>query len=215
MSHLDIPSLAVDLPGRGRTPSPRDEVTPESCAAHVAAQIVRNDLSGVTLVGHSLGGLTILRVADLIPERISRLVFIASPVPDAGQSVAEFVSGVFPTDPETLGRGPSQEWATELFASDLDAERTHWLLTRLCPEAPGLLTAAVDLAGLNRPIPRFYVRTSFDHACPPGLQDRSIRNLQPVEVIAMDTGHSVMVSAPAALAEALQALTRPPSAAPA
>ena len=175
--------------------------------------IVRNDLRDVTLVGHSLGGLTILRVADLIPERISRLVFIASPVPEAGRSVAEFVSGVFPNDPETLERGPSPEWAAELFASDLDAERAHWLLTRLCPEAPSLLTTAVDLAGLDQPIPRFYVRTSFDHACPTELQDRSIRNLQPVDVIAMDAGHSVMVSAPAALAEALQALTPPPPAA--
>jgi pimeloyl-ACP methyl ester carboxylesterase len=45
------------------------------------------NLRNVVLVGHSYGGMVITGVADRIPERISRLVFVDAIVPDDGESV--------------------------------------------------------------------------------------------------------------------------------
>lgn len=45
------------------------------------------DLRGVTLVGHSYGGMVITGVADRAPDRIGRLVYLDAFVPDDGESV--------------------------------------------------------------------------------------------------------------------------------
>lgn len=46
-------------------------------------------LNDVILVGHSYGGMVITGVADRVPERVARLVYIDAFVPDDGESVAD------------------------------------------------------------------------------------------------------------------------------
>lgn len=49
--------------------------------------ILFEDLHGVILLGHSYGGMVITGVADRIPERIARLVYLDAFVPENGESV--------------------------------------------------------------------------------------------------------------------------------
>ncbi|MBF6172110.1 alpha/beta fold hydrolase [Nocardia blacklockiae] len=53
-------------------------------AADVVGAI--GDADGVTLVGHSYGGMVVAAAADRVPERISRVVFIDAYVPRDGES---------------------------------------------------------------------------------------------------------------------------------
>jgi pimeloyl-ACP methyl ester carboxylesterase len=53
----------------------------------VCAVIEREELSGVTLVGHSFGGMAITGVADRLPSAIKRLVYLDAAVPKDGQSL--------------------------------------------------------------------------------------------------------------------------------
>ena len=48
------------------------------------------DLRGVTLVGHSYGGFIITGVAERVPERLARLVYLDAIVPEDGQSNYDF-----------------------------------------------------------------------------------------------------------------------------
>jgi len=50
--------------------------------------ILYEDLKNVILVGHSYGGMVITGVADSIPERIKKLVFLDAILPDDGESLA-------------------------------------------------------------------------------------------------------------------------------
>jgi pimeloyl-ACP methyl ester carboxylesterase len=52
----------------------------------VVNTILWEDLRDVVLVGHSYGGMVITGVADRIPERIRRLVYLDAFVPDSGES---------------------------------------------------------------------------------------------------------------------------------
>jgi len=52
--------------------------------------IIFEDLHDVILLGHSYGGMVITGVADRIPERISRLIYIDAFVPEDGESVVSF-----------------------------------------------------------------------------------------------------------------------------
>jgi len=54
--------------------------------ADVAALLVRENLTDATLCGHSYGGMVITSVADRMPQRIARLVYVDAYVPDDGDS---------------------------------------------------------------------------------------------------------------------------------
>ncbi|MGH9386453.1 MAG: alpha/beta fold hydrolase [Vicinamibacterales bacterium] len=61
----------------------------------VVNTIIWERLSNVILVGHSYGGMVISGVADRIPDRIRRLVYIEAFVPESGESVERIVGPGF------------------------------------------------------------------------------------------------------------------------
>ncbi|OYZ01020.1 MAG: hypothetical protein B7Y37_08990 [Sphingobacteriia bacterium 28-36-52] len=60
----------------------------------VVNTILFEDLKNVILVGHSYGGMVVTGVADSLPERISKLVYLDAFVPEDGESV--FAQGKTP-----------------------------------------------------------------------------------------------------------------------
>lgn len=53
----------------------------------VVNMILYEDLTNVILIGHSYGGMVVTGVADRIPERISKLIYLDAFVPEHGESV--------------------------------------------------------------------------------------------------------------------------------
>src|SRR6218665_3432598 len=81
-------AVAVDLPGHGGDIH-ADPVTKtlDDGIAPLPAAVGAVD-GPVVLVGHSLGGMTISGVAERMPERIARLVYLTALVPQDGESAA-------------------------------------------------------------------------------------------------------------------------------
>jgi pimeloyl-ACP methyl ester carboxylesterase len=65
--------------------------------------IVWEDLHDVVLVGHSYGGMVITGVADRVPDRIRRLVYVDAFVPDNGESANEITIAPALKKPVTNG----------------------------------------------------------------------------------------------------------------
>ncbi len=63
------------------------EITIQTNVLDVVNTILYEDLQNVVLIGHSFGGAVITGVADSIPERIKRLIFLDAIVPNNGESV--------------------------------------------------------------------------------------------------------------------------------
>lgn len=59
----------------------------------VVNMILFEDLHDVILVGHSYGGMVITGVADRVPERIRRLVYLDAFLPEDGESVMSVFGG--------------------------------------------------------------------------------------------------------------------------
>ena len=59
----------------------------------VVNTILYEDLRNIILVGHSYGGMVISGVADRVPERIKRLVYLDALVPNDGDSVSTMLRG--------------------------------------------------------------------------------------------------------------------------
>ena len=81
--------LAPTLPGHGDDPTPHDGI---DVMTYARAMIDRLPEDGpVTVVGHSMGGLVISQMAELAPERINHLIYVAAFLPRDGQSLLDLI----------------------------------------------------------------------------------------------------------------------------
>ena len=205
IDHLDGPVLAVDLPGRGSHPAPLRSITIASAAASVVADVDDAGFDDVVLVGHSLAGCSMPATIGLLGDRVRHAVFVACSVPEHGTSCIDSL----PADVRAFARANleagdpgllSPELAKAVFGSDLDNAQCAWMLERMVPEAPALLTEAVDLSPLRSAMPRTWVRPLHDAIVDPDEQLRFASNVGDCHVIDLDAGHMCMISKPGELA---------------
>lgn len=218
---LEGETIAVDLPGRGRHPGDLAALTVSDFVDSVVADIVDGDLTDVTLVGHSLAGITLPGVAGKIPDRLRRLVFVSCAVPPDGVPLAEVLEGFSPHAAEIAQQLGDRlvdssgvlhpDLATAMFCNDMDAAQTASTLERMVPEAMLVMSEPADLSGLRNAVPRTYVRLLEDAIVSLQTQDRMIENLGGAEVVDLDSGHMAMISRPTDLARVLNELKSPSS----
>ncbi len=199
--HLESAShrvLAVDLPGHGRRLGgrPLAEIGLDDYVDAVVEDIESADLHEVVLVGHSLAGITIPRVAERLPDRVRRLVFLASAHPAPGQSMHDVMQ--HPLSPVSRGIGPEA-----MFCNDLDDATTAWLLENIGDEPPGPMREVIHPIRSELALPPVYILCEHDEALPRDLQRELARNAGVSEVISFDSGHSAFASQPRELAELL------------
>jgi pimeloyl-ACP methyl ester carboxylesterase len=83
----------VTLTGQGeRVHLASPDVRLETHIQDVVNHILYDDRHDVVLVGHSYGGMVITGVADRIPERIKRVVYVDAAVPEDGESIETIMS---------------------------------------------------------------------------------------------------------------------------
>src|ERR671922_1855851 len=70
--------VAMDLPGHGRRAHERARASVDSYARAVADAMIQAGVARGIVVGHSMGGMVIPKVAELVPARVAHLVFLAA-----------------------------------------------------------------------------------------------------------------------------------------
>ncbi|ADD45362.1 alpha/beta fold hydrolase [Stackebrandtia nassauensis] len=187
-----------DLDGFATAPSPvLADVTLADNVRHVTKLVRRVARHGpVILLGHSMGGATITRVANEVPDLIARLIYLTAFCCVELRSVVdafltpEGETTLLPTipgtgDPEQLGvnrtnwRSADPEFidaAREALAADYDKAAFRAALNGFEPdEAAAVATDdARGHPGSWGRVPRTYIRCTADRAIPPALQDRMI-----------------------------------------
>jgi pimeloyl-ACP methyl ester carboxylesterase len=199
--HLRVPSLAVDLPGRGARPAPGRRVTVADCVDAVLEDADAAGFERFALVGHSMGGMTITETANRVPERVARLVYLAALVLPPGQSVFGLFAGdAAPVveDPTGVQAPPDEAKTHKMFAGDLPPETYREVHTRLVPEPIGLFIDTVT--GYGSGVPATYVRCTRDTTVDTARVDQMLGHLLPDEVVDLDADHDVMLSKPDAVA---------------
>jgi len=193
---LELPAVAVDLPGRGpRAHMDRSKVGIDDCVAAVIEDADAAGFERFTLVGHSLGGVTITETGYRHPERVARLVYVGALVPPPGSNASRVMTG---GDLEEM-TPMADEIAKAMFGNDLTDEQWVEHAKGMVPDAVGIMNAT--LSGYPTGLPITYVNMSQDVPVPPPLADQMAANLGPsIERRTIDAGHSVMVSQPGALA---------------
>jgi len=223
--HLHTPALAVDLPPTVIRGAPHVAPPPDTArlglddfADAVLAAADRAGYDRFVLVGHSLGGLTIAEVTQRAPTRVAHLVFVSCLIPPDGQSsidalpvelrqLAADAVRASERDDAAVGR-LDDDTIRAMFCNDMNDEQTAFVLDHVGSEVPSLLTQPVTRQGIPSTMPSTYVRLGRDASLAPEVQDAQIAALRacpggPVDVVDLDTGHDVMISAPAGLARVL------------
>lgn len=209
-------ALAPDLPGHGDDPA---EPAGQSLADYATRieGVVRDCPGDVVLVGHSLGGLVISAVAEAMPERVRRLVYVTGFLPRDGDSLVRICS-VDPGNPlnDASVRTPDGKCVTvdparlrELFFADCTDEDFALASASLGPEPIAVMFQAVQVtpARFGR-VPRAYIHCSRDVALPLFVQEQMVAASPCETVLTLATGHSPFFAAPGELAGMLDALAR-------
>lgn len=214
LPHLEAKALAIDLPGRGARPAPLRTLCVDDWVDAIVEDVASLGSEPVVLVGHSLAGLSLPRVADRVPERLAHLVFLSCTVPPEGRSSIDLL------EPEIQAIARSQDAretptvvaepvARAMFCNDMDEAQTQFVLDGLVPEAPGPIHEPSRLGGLGKGVPMTWIKLLRDPVVPPERQDlyvEAIREVAPIEVVELDAGHNAFVSRPEALAEILNGI---------
>jgi pimeloyl-ACP methyl ester carboxylesterase len=200
--------IAYDLPGHGQRTEERAGVTMSTYIDDVVAYIRRNDLHNLILVGHSMSGIIISRTAEIVPDRIGGLAYLAAVVPRDGDALIDLLT---PERQEALHKlegkanelfGPIEALRPNYF-TDQTGEEQDYYLRQLTPQPFAAFFEKIRLTTFSRlKIPRSYILGLRDKALPPELTRSFAARLgvQPVEI---DAGHDMMVVKPYDVAEAL------------
>jgi pimeloyl-ACP methyl ester carboxylesterase len=201
-------AIAYDLPGHGKRASERTGVNMSVYINDVLSSIKRLNLADIILVGHSMSGIIISKVAEEIPERIRHLVYLAAVVPQDGDALIDLLTK---ERQESLRKLEGK--ATELFGpldalrpnyfTDLDGSDKDFYLKQLTPQPLAVFFEKISLkrfSGLKTP--RTYIMGLRDKALPPELTQGFAGRLG-VKPVKIDAGHDMMVVRPQEVADAI------------
>src|SRR4051812_34115502 len=138
---------APSLDGCGeRKDQVRPGITTETQADEIAQLLFYEDLKDVVLVGTSSGGMVVCRVAELMRERVGRLVFVDALALLDGEKIRDIVTRSTATaGGGGLTAGPSREDAANRLFADLDPKSRAWALERYTQHPIGIYDQPVKL----------------------------------------------------------------------
>jgi pimeloyl-ACP methyl ester carboxylesterase len=195
-------ALAPDLPGHGER---RDEEPSfDSYRKAIAALIEPGDV----VVGHSLGGAVATGAADLVPDGIRRLIYLAAPVPAEGRSLIEVIP--FAGEVGLFGYDESAFWprdlaaATEIYYHDCEPDVARRAYERLAPQALAPMTTPISVPTFwSSSIPRSYIVCTADRSGILPSVEGFLERLGIAHAHPFRASHSPFLSRPSDLADLL------------
>jgi pimeloyl-ACP methyl ester carboxylesterase len=190
------------------------QVTFDTMVTDVAAVLEFEDLDDVVLVGHSMGGVIVPRVAEVSTGRVTGVVFMAAVVLNDGETLLEAV----PATPAVARAVTIAEDGTAMTDHALlvdallpegSAADRAWVLERHLSYPPAALVEPGRLSRfLELGLPTGYVVATEDLLVPPTRAHTFARRLPGVVVAEVAAGHDLMLTRPEESATALERVVR-------
>ena len=197
LAKLGHEAVALDLPGHGERASER----PANYAERVRP-IVDALRGGDILVGHSGGGYDNAVAANIAPDKVGHMIFLAAGLPVEGKSVVEATGGATELDssgkpratklmddttgmlrfikplPDGTMEWTSGEGAREFFYHDCDDATIDWAFSKLSPGISPFPNEKLHLPRFwEAQLPRSYILCEQDRSKPHAMSEQVIRRL--------------------------------------
>ncbi|OPH57878.1 salicylate esterase [Paenibacillus ferrarius] len=166
-----------EYPGHGADPN--KAVTHAMITKSIADYIVSNQLQNIILVGHSFGGSLVQTVAQRVPDRLKRLVFLNAFVLKDGEMLADEFPPAVRTVFDQLRKSSKDNTIMlpfplyrESFANLASLEQVQHLYKAITPEPAGPFYEKLDLKKFySLTVPRSYLFLTDDTVLPLGSPD--------------------------------------------
>ena len=167
----------------------------------------------VRLVGHSMAGMIISQVAELMPAKIEQLVYVSAYLPKNGESASSITNRFLNNQPIPAFSfnedyslvSIKKEAIPDVVCADCPAAMKEALVKYHRAEPVKGLNDVVKLGPAFKQIPKFYISTKLDAAVPYALQQQMIKNNGSVKkVVEMETSHLPFVVKPVEFLQHLQ-----------
>jgi pimeloyl-ACP methyl ester carboxylesterase len=164
-------------------------------------------LEDFVLIGHSYGGMVATGVADRVPERISRLIYLDAFVPQDGQAMVDLLSGDGPARLRAAVKdGDGWRLPPNPVSPDTSAEDAQWSQSLRIPQPARTFETPLRLSNGDTKIPRSYV---YYTRVSPGDPFRAFAQRAQRErwdYHELDCSHSPHITAPDALMTLLSSI---------
>src|SRR5664279_2003446 len=206
--------VVVELPAHGD-----DYTSPANVSIDVyrdkVISAIMSTKQKVILVGHSLGGVVVTAVAEQIPGKIKKLIYIGAFIPANGQSLLDLAS----QDAQSL-LGPSlipsadqltldvkHENITSIFCQDGSDAVKQLVLDNYRVEPAIPFTNKVTLTDANfGSVDKYYIHTLQDHAIGIDNQNKMADAAHITKTFAVNTGHSPFLTQPTEVTKLLRTI---------
>jgi len=202
---------AIDLPGHGDDKTPTSEITLAVYANRVKIELAKID-GQVILVGHSFAGFVISKVAEEMPEKIEKLVFVASAVPYDGKTAveifeedegSEFLENLIFSEDKSTATMSRETIKNIVFTGATDAQ-IDAVLPNLVAQATAPFFEKVITTEENfGRVSKAYIETTLDRVITLKAQRHGQKMLGIKESVTLEYGHVPLETAPKQLADAL------------
>ena len=119
-------------------------------------QVLRmEDLSDVVLIGHSYGGMVATGVADRVPERLQRVIYLDAFVPEDGDSLASLTG----QSAQSMRDAAEDGWKAAPRPVPPDTPRADlaWIAARRMSHPVECFVQPLALTGAGAALPRHYI----------------------------------------------------------
>ena len=185
----------------------RPEVDLETQITDVVQVLQMEDLTDVVLLGHSYGGMVATGVADRVPGRLQRIIYLDAFVPEDGDSLASLTGQTA----EAMRGAAEDGWKAPPRPLPPDTPRADvaWVSARRMSHPVECFTQPIRLTGKGASLPHHYIyalrkdeRDSF------GRFHQRAKSTPGWTAHEIDASHSPHITAPEALGELLDGIIR-------
>ncbi|EEL40880.1 Uncharacterized protein BC141101_01142 [Bacillus toyonensis] len=204
--------ITLDLPGSGKDTTPSQNITLDSYVDAVTATI-NQQTEKVIVVGHSMGGIVITQTAELIPNKIDKLVYLCAFLPQNGESLGSKLDGEagpqFSINENDMTAELIPNLIEKTFLNATENEEIKEASSKkMCPQPLGPFQQQLKISEENfGTVDRIYIETTLDRAIPIDFQRRMNTETPCSKIITLEADHSPFFSKATKLVNCLHALS--------
>jgi pimeloyl-ACP methyl ester carboxylesterase len=204
--------VVINLPAHGKDNTGIAEVNYQKYVA-IIADSVNAQTGKVILVGHSMAGLLIASVAELLPDKIEKLVFVAAFIPQNGDNVftlngkdklSQFGPNLMvANDKSSAVLNPKK--IKDVFCPDCsDADISYLTLSQKSEPLAPLAESTVLTDKNYNSIPKYIIQTTQDHGISLSFQLEMAASAKNVaKTYKIESGHLPFITQPNVLIKIL------------